>query len=741
MAGTWHIDNISLSATDESFYAASGTITIYADGRFALTEGSFSAVGMCNNAHSHQNYEVVTDELVIFSYSDLSTSTRVSEYSIDKIVVSGTGQSCGQAFVELTSILTRVGSTQETGVNSSNGLSAEAIAGTWLISNIALLSRDEDFFAQNGKVSIDSSGIFKLIEGSFGAAGMCNNAHNNQTYQMIGDSLIIFNYAQYRTTVHLVESEPNQIVLTGIGVSCGVAGVVRTSVLIREASVSPPVLPEANPGQLLPNPIPAEPNRIGLAILIAGGGAQPSNTLFPYSNDFTQRMYRLLRMRGYTDEEIIYLNPHAPDIEPLDGYQEDDKQDFELFDPESEINLAFAQAASRLLAGQQFLLYVHGHARADYLDIRPPYELSAQYLRELLDTLPAGVEQIIILDTCFSGSFVKTLAAPGRIVLSSSDDVSYAWNSKYISFSDLLIRSLLRGQSIAEVFYPIHQELTGLSGNYQPQTPWLDDNGDGIFSSQDGVRSTNVCLGSCGVAGKQIPEILQFQSTQEISDGRALLWASVNQPPEVIRQVRAILRGPDAAGGNYQGQNTAFGRIEAILPYNADENRYEATYDRFYTSGVWDLFYQAQGADGAWSDMKKGQLRQTQTPDSPQYQTNASVTILLNQFEYRAGDDFVLDMQVDGQQTVTPYVAIIFPDGNFITYSYRLGFSFTNALYPYRDTLTLNGTRTYPILSFPMPPGLTGGEYQACGALVKPQTQDALNTENWLSVSCTVFGL
>ncbi|WP_103918369.1 Lcl domain-containing protein, partial [Candidatus Venteria ishoeyi] len=143
------------------------------------------------------------------------------------------------------------------------------------------------------------------------------------------------------------------------------------------------------------------PITIGQAIIIAAGGAHPNNTLFRYSNDFTQRMYRLLRMRGYSDEDIIYLNPHAPDILPVDGYLEADKQDFDLFDPQTEIEQAFAQARLRLQAGQQFVLYVHGHARVGHLDIRPPYELSAQQLRQQLDSLPADVEQIIILDTCF----------------------------------------------------------------------------------------------------------------------------------------------------------------------------------------------------------------------------------------------------------------------------------------------------------------------------------------------------
>ncbi|SEH08188.1 PKD domain-containing protein [Candidatus Venteria ishoeyi] len=492
-----------------------------------------------------------------------------------------------------------------------------------------------------------------------------------------------------------------------------------------------------------PEPEPITPaSSIGKAIIIAAGGAQDSNTLFSYSNDFTQRMYRLLKIRGYSDSDIIYMNPHAPDIdEPLDGYQEAEKQDFDLFDPEPEINQAFTQAAAGLQSGQQFVLYVHGHARAEHLDIRPPYELSAPRLRELLDSLPEGVEQIVILDTCFSGSFVKALAAPGRIVLSSADDVSHAWNSEYISFSDLLIHGLRSGKSLLEVYEPTYQKLTGLSGKFRPQSPWLDDDGDGHSTSQDGRRAANSCLGSCGVVGNQMPEISHIQPAQETSNSSALLWAGVSLAPEMINKVRAVLRSPETSALDYQGQASAFGRVEVDLPYNSNEQRYEAVYEHFCATGLWDVFYQAQGTDGAWSDIKAGQVSQNQAATAAACQTGAEVKMLLNKLVYQAGDDFMLDMQVAGQQTITPYVAIVLADGQFITYSYRLGFGFLNALVPYRESLTLNGSRTYPIFSIPMPAGLPAGDYQACGVLMTAQTREPMNMENWLSFSCSGFSL
>ncbi|SEH08896.1 hypothetical protein [Candidatus Venteria ishoeyi] len=477
------------------------------------------------------------------------------------------------------------------------------------------------------------------------------------------------------------------------------------------------------------------------AIIIAAGGAQENNTLFPYSNDFTQRMYRLLKMRGYTDEMIIYINPHAPDIEPLDTHLENDKHDFKLFDPESEINQAFAQAASHLQTGQQFILYVHGHARAGYLDITPTYALSVQSLRALLDTLPTGVEQIIILDTAFAGSFIQTLAAPGRTVLSGTDTVNTAWNTQYISFSDILIRSLRQGQTLLQAFTATRLQLSKLSTPLMLQNPWLDDNGDGVFNDEDGNRSANLCLGYCDIAPSLIPEILQTQAVQDISDNSALLWASLDFMPETIRQVRAVLHSPEANMPDYQGLDSVFENITVALSYNVNELRYEAIYEHFCVPGTWEVFYQAQGIDGAWSDIIASRVRQTQTSVSALCQNNASVTILMNQTQYQVGDDFRLDVRVDGQQNVVPYIALILPDGNFLTYRYNGGFSIPNAMLPYRDTLTLNGARSYPLLSFNLPAGLSSGTYEICGVLMKPQTENPLKMEDWLSFSCTGFEL
>ncbi len=116
------------------------------------------------------------------------------------------------------------------------------------------------------------------------------------------------------------------------------------------------------------------------------------------------------------------MNPQAPDIN-LDLRLEDELLDYNFFDPEAELKAAFEQAASKLTTGQQFIFFLHGHASPNNFLIMNNYQLSATYLQQLLAMLPTDIQQILILDSCYSGSFFDELTQQGRILISSSDDI------------------------------------------------------------------------------------------------------------------------------------------------------------------------------------------------------------------------------------------------------------------------------------------------------------------------------
>ncbi|WP_069472978.1 InlB B-repeat-containing protein, partial [Candidatus Marithrix sp. Canyon 246] len=180
------------------------------------------------------------------------------------------------------------------------------------------------------------------------------------------------------------------------------------------------------------------------AIIIAASGAHKQNSLFPYSNDLALRMYRTLFSRGYKHENIIYMNPHK--WQDLHGSGRDAKiVDYELFQPQQELETAFNTAAN---ATKQFVFYIHGHAQKDSLQINREYWLSANQLQQQLNKIAA--EQIIIIDTCYSGSFINDISGTKRTILTSSDAESLAWNNS--KFSETLIPALRRGYDINTAF-------------------------------------------------------------------------------------------------------------------------------------------------------------------------------------------------------------------------------------------------------------------------------------------------
>jgi PKD repeat protein len=479
---------------------------------------------------------------------------------------------------------------------------------------------------------------------------------------------------------------------------------------------------------------PQQTDSVGQAIIIAG--PLINDNLFPYSNEFSQRLYRLLKKRQFGDDDIHYMNLRAPDIE-LDGLPETDRQDYNLFEPKEQLEQAFAQAAARLSADQQFIFYLHGHARQDRASLGN-HELSASKLRDLLATLPADTQQIIIIDTCYSGSFFDELAGvENRVLISSADDRHLAWQTTYGSFADKFIRLLEHGSNVLEAFQMAEDMMLEEPDLFFGQSPWLDDNGDGQYLNNDGTLAANIFLGRTGISQAPPPKITQVhpRSTLHENVSTATLWVKTSPSGSSgnIYKVQAVLVNPNFVLSDYQGEDTDFSRLEIDLIYNAAQDRYEVVYDGFcMAAGLWKIRYQAQDTDGIWSEIATGEV-QVEGCSLP-----ATVSMLLNQNRYTTGEQLRLDMFVNGQAEVDLYVAIMFPAGYFQTITYPLGFSMVGAAQAYQSNVEIAGQKTYPIMNFQMPNSIPLGQYQACGVLVDAGTAP-LEQGNWIHIDCAEF--
>ncbi|WP_069471129.1 PKD domain-containing protein [Candidatus Marithrix sp. Canyon 246] len=480
------------------------------------------------------------------------------------------------------------------------------------------------------------------------------------------------------------------------------------------------------------------PDQLGKAIIIAAGGAQRGNTLFPYSNDYVQRMYNLVKQRGLTDSDVYYMNPQAPDLDD-DGFQEDHLQDFNLFDPETDINKAFTEAAKNLKAGQQLIFYIHGHSRKDSFNITPNYELSAAKLKELLDLIPAGVQQLIFIDTCYSGSFLNELAGvENRIVITSTDDNSLTWQVTEMSFADKLLTQLQKGESLGGAFTFAKQFILNNTKYFSGQTPWLDDNSDGQYVD-DGRLAEKVFLVKGGIHGAPPPELEVHPrivlKDQQIS---TTIWTKVTSPThDKIRKVRAILVRPNLVNAEYNGMETDFDREEIELIYNAAQNRYEIVYDKFFINGVWNIIYQAKDTDGFWSDVKMAEVEINNVPEK-------FIKLFLNKSSYKPASEQNLTVDVYSKDPIQAkmYLGMILPNGGGVKtliHPYEK-FGKANQINPYIRKLKINQPKTYYIKSLvPKKAAAAVSGYMFCGVLVPAAEDIKMDGSNWLALDCTGF--
>jgi PKD repeat protein len=479
---------------------------------------------------------------------------------------------------------------------------------------------------------------------------------------------------------------------------------------------------------------------LGQAIIVAAGDTQRQNrALNRYTQDFTERMYRLLNNRGFQDDDIHLINMWPQDID-LDGHPDTQRQDYNLFDPEKNFTEAFAQAASRIVSGQQFIFYIHGHARENHFIITSDYELSATRLRDLLATLPAGVQQIIILDSCYSGSFLDELSGvPNRIVISSADATSRAWNTINASFSQKFIVNLRRQDlSVLDAFHAAEDMIKIEKKLFRDQTPWLDDDGDGVYSSQDGRLAAKINLGclvaeGCASAAPP-PAIVHLHEQLNFESSQLTLWVETSPGEDAIHQVRAVFVNPEFVSKDYKGEATDFEREEVNLIYNPAQTRYEVPYDGFWNAGLWRIMYQAQNKEGVWSDIVTGEVNSN-------INCNPCVKMSKNQSRYNAAnkDELRLDMLINGQGALVDlYVALIFPDGNWITIAFPFTISMPNSIQVYQQNVEINEQRRLSIMDFPLPTDVAKGNYKICGILTGAGNDPHL-PENWLHIHCADF--
>jgi hypothetical protein len=165
--------------------------------------------------------------------------------------------------------------------------------------------------------------------------------------------------------------------------------------------------------------------------------------------------------------------------------------------------------------------------------------------------------------------------------------------------------------TLSESFQQAEELIINDKQLFGEQSPWLDDDGNGLYNSGDGRRAAKIQLGKEGFHAAPPPTIHQVHPLIVLEENitEANLWVRTTPGVDGIRQVRAVLINPEFSSGEYKGVETNFGREELELIYNAVQQRYGIVYQGFKTPGMWHILYQAQSKDGVWSDIVQGEVQ------------------------------------------------------------------------------------------------------------------------------------
>jgi len=245
----------------------------------------------------------------------------------------------------------------------------------------------------------------------------------------------------------------------------------------------------------------------GFAVVVAGDAKWPARAGLDHA---AANAYRALRNLGFDDDHITYLSPRS--THDVDGDGSND------IDGGASASILSAALDDILESTGGFpvplIMFVTGHGNIDFVSLDgnaddgymwADDELTGKGLGNLLDRFPGGTPMLVIIGSCYSGSFITsdsrgpgTISSPGRVVITStqdnedSDRTLWSWALS----SDGIWADLSSGRSVLETYIR-------RTSSQDTRHLWLDDNGDMIGHSpdniyDDGVHAAALRVGSPG---------------------------------------------------------------------------------------------------------------------------------------------------------------------------------------------------------------------------------------------------
>jgi hypothetical protein len=330
------------------------------------------------------------------------------------------------------------------------------------------------------------------------------------------------------------------------------------------------------------NTYPVMVGNTGYAILVGGGIASPHTTYWRVTKKLLTDVYLDFLRMGFT-RDMIYLMINSE----IDITGDDFHDNIVDQNKPSVANLTDTiknQFSDLITEDETLYIYLMGHGtdNATFKVFGADENISSEQLNTALNDLQekTSCSVVIILECCYSGTFITALHHPNRLIITSAGNEPYNTDaSGNISLSRYLFSRLCKGFSIQEAFAYAHYYLT----HYGYPAPLLDDySDDNLFADIT-----------------YLPERLQWNAPEiskvdlyPIVNGKQTLAVSlcVESKAESITKVWAQVIPPDASIAS--GNGTI--RFQETQLHHEQGTIYSGDVDGFLYDGLYTVLFYAQ---------------------------------------------------------------------------------------------------------------------------------------------------
>jgi hypothetical protein len=329
------------------------------------------------------------------------------------------------------------------------------------------------------------------------------------------------------------------------------------------------------------------------AVILLAGRLKVNDRLQPNIHHVINTAYNLYKQQGYSDDEILYLaiDPALPGSDQ--GATVANLQD-----------AITTWAVDKVGPDQPLILYLMDHGDVDqlFVDEVNQQHISPNDLNTWLDQLQTavpGVEVMVIIEACNSGSFIEgdqSVSKQTRVIISSTnaDNVAFA-SADGARFSDNFLTSLSQDYGICMSFRNAQDSVLLLSNI---QEPWIDANGNKVPNEAADCEAANLQNPTSGVLPEDswAPYIVMVQGPESVADHKGVISAQVRDNTAVAR-VWAVVYSPSYVAPT-DGQELVPEDLPSFDLVAQGNEMYSAEYSHFDELGIYRIAIYAEDESG-----------------------------------------------------------------------------------------------------------------------------------------------